>query len=87
MVVSVADVHPRPVPVTAIWDWRLHAASRDIDTAVFFHPEHGRGPARDWPRAFATGARARVRPLRGGRGSPAGWRQEFMRTAAPQSRS
>jgi WhiB family transcriptional regulator, redox-sensing transcriptional regulator len=45
-VVSVADVRRLPVPVTAIWDWQLRAACRDVDTAVFFHPENERGPAR-----------------------------------------
>jgi WhiB family transcriptional regulator, redox-sensing transcriptional regulator len=43
----MADVRRLPVPVTTIWDWQLRAACRDIDTDVFFHPEHERGPAKD----------------------------------------
>lgn len=45
--VSVADVRRLPVPVTSIWDWRPGAACRDVDSTVFFHPEHERGPAKD----------------------------------------
>ena len=38
---------PLPLPVTVIWDWRLHVACRDIDSAVFFHPDRERGSAKD----------------------------------------
>ena len=43
----MADVRRLPVPVTTIWDWQLRAACRDMDSAVFFHPENERGPAKD----------------------------------------
>ena len=43
----MADVRRLPVPVTTIWDWQLRAACRGIDSAVFFHPDHERGPAKD----------------------------------------
>jgi WhiB family transcriptional regulator, redox-sensing transcriptional regulator len=42
----MADIRRLPVPVTTIWDWQLHAACRGIDSAVFFHPENERGPAK-----------------------------------------
>ena len=42
----MADIRRLPVPVTTIWDWQLRAACRDIDSAVFFHPENERGPAK-----------------------------------------
>lgn len=44
--VDVADVRRLPVPVTEVWDWQMHGACRDLDSAVFFHPERERGPAR-----------------------------------------
>jgi WhiB family redox-sensing transcriptional regulator len=46
-VVSVADLRRLPIPVTTIWDWQLSAACRGIDSAVFFHPENERGPAKN----------------------------------------
>ncbi len=33
-------------PVTAEWDWQLHAACRGVDTGVFFSPEAERGSRR-----------------------------------------
>ena len=35
-----------PVPVTSIWDWQMRAACRNLDSAMFFHPENERGPAK-----------------------------------------
>ncbi|MBO3128481.1 WhiB family transcriptional regulator [Dermatophilus congolensis] len=35
-----------PGPIADIWDWQLHAACRDADPAIFFHPEGERGSAR-----------------------------------------
>jgi WhiB family redox-sensing transcriptional regulator len=29
------------------WDWRIAAACRGMDTAVFYHPDNERGPARE----------------------------------------
>jgi WhiB family transcriptional regulator, redox-sensing transcriptional regulator len=43
---SMADTHRLPRPVTDVWDWQLHGACRDMDSALFFHPENERGPAR-----------------------------------------
>ena len=42
----MADIRRLPVPVTAIWDWQMRAACRDIDSSMFFHPENERGPAK-----------------------------------------
>jgi WhiB family redox-sensing transcriptional regulator len=44
--VTVADIRRLPPPVTAIWDWQMRAACRDIDSSMFFHPENERGPAK-----------------------------------------
>jgi WhiB family redox-sensing transcriptional regulator len=35
-----------PVPVTAIWDWQMRAACRNLDSSMFFHPENERGQAK-----------------------------------------
>jgi WhiB family redox-sensing transcriptional regulator len=43
---NVADTHRLPVPVTDIWDWQMRGACRGMDSALFFHPEGERGPAR-----------------------------------------
>ncbi|MHA6782175.1 WhiB family transcriptional regulator [Pseudonocardia saturnea] len=42
----MADVRRLPEPVTEAWDWQLHAACRDVDSAMFFHPDRERGPHR-----------------------------------------
>jgi WhiB family transcriptional regulator, redox-sensing transcriptional regulator len=42
----VADIRRLPVPVTEIWEWQLQGSCRDLDSALFFHPEGERGPAR-----------------------------------------
>ncbi|GAA4556207.1 WhiB family transcriptional regulator [Pseudonocardia xishanensis] len=34
-------------PVTDDWDWQLSSACRDLDSAVFFHPERERGAEKD----------------------------------------
>jgi len=44
--VTVADVRRLPVPVTAIWDWQMRAACRNLDSSMFFHPENERGQAK-----------------------------------------
>jgi WhiB family transcriptional regulator, redox-sensing transcriptional regulator len=46
-VVSVADVRRLPVVVNEMWEWQLRAACREMDSAVFFHPENERGPAKN----------------------------------------
>lgn len=42
----MADVRRLPTPVTSIWDWQMHAACRETDSATFFHPALERGPAK-----------------------------------------
>lgn len=42
----MADIRRLPVPVTDLWDWQLRGACRDVDSALFFHPEGARGPTR-----------------------------------------
>ncbi|MET0189601.1 MAG: WhiB family transcriptional regulator [Pseudonocardia sediminis] len=42
----MADIRRLPVPVTDIWNWQMRAACRNLDSAVFFHPEKERGPTR-----------------------------------------
>ncbi len=43
--VVMADVRRLPPPITPIWEWQMQAACRDMDSAMFFHPSHERGPA------------------------------------------
>lgn len=42
----MVDTRRLAAPVTAIWDWQMHARCRGMDSDVFFHPERERGPAR-----------------------------------------
>jgi WhiB family transcriptional regulator, redox-sensing transcriptional regulator len=42
----MADTRRLPPPVTDVWDWQLHGACRDMDSALFFHPQNERGPDR-----------------------------------------
>jgi WhiB family transcriptional regulator, redox-sensing transcriptional regulator len=43
---NMADTHRLPRPVTDVWDWQMRGACREMDSALFFHPENERGPAR-----------------------------------------
>lgn len=43
----------------ALWPWRLRAACREIDSAVFFSPDGERGPAREVREARAKAICAR----------------------------
>ena len=43
----MADVRRLPVPVAETWDWQLRAACRNLDNALFFHPERERGSAKE----------------------------------------
>lgn len=42
----MADTRRLPIPVTDVYDWQMDAACRGMDSALFFHPEGERGPAR-----------------------------------------
>ena len=42
----MADIRRLPVPVTEVWEWQLQGSCRGLDSALFFHPEGERGPAR-----------------------------------------
>lgn len=42
----MAEVKRLPGPLADHWDWQLQAACRGMDTAIFFHPDGERGPAR-----------------------------------------
>lgn len=42
---AVVELKRLPVPVTTLWDWQMHAACRETDAGVFFHPARERGPA------------------------------------------
>lgn len=42
----MTDIRRLPSPHTAVWDWQLRAACRQMDSEVFFHPDRERGPAR-----------------------------------------
>lgn len=43
----MADIRRLPPPISAHWDWQIDAACRDIDSTMFFNPEHERGPAKN----------------------------------------
>ena len=49
----MADTRRLPVPVTDVWDWQMRGACRGMDSALFFHPEGERGPARSGREAQA----------------------------------
>ncbi|MGX6509368.1 WhiB family transcriptional regulator [Rhodococcus sp. SJ-2] len=36
-----------PPPVAESWDWQMDAACRDVDGAIFFHPDNERGEPRE----------------------------------------
>lgn len=42
----MADIRRLPRPVADKYDWQLQALCRDMDSAMFFHPERERGDAR-----------------------------------------
>lgn len=43
----MADVTRLPPPITEYWEWQIRSACRGLDTTVFFHSQHERGPARE----------------------------------------
>ena len=42
----MADVSRLPGPNADLWDWQLDGSCRGTDSALFFHPDGERGPAR-----------------------------------------
>jgi WhiB family transcriptional regulator, redox-sensing transcriptional regulator len=46
-VIAVASIARLPRPLTEIWDWQRDAACRDLDSAMFFHPDGERGVSRE----------------------------------------
>jgi WhiB family redox-sensing transcriptional regulator len=42
----MTDVRKLPAPMSEFWEWQLRAACRNLDSALFFHPERERGAAR-----------------------------------------
>lgn len=42
----MAELSRLPGPVADLWSWQMQAACRDVDDALFFHPEGERGPRR-----------------------------------------
>lgn len=42
----MTDTRHLPPSRAENWDWQLHAACRNLDDTVFFHPEHERGGPR-----------------------------------------
>ena len=42
----MADVSRLPAAIVAHWDWQRLGACRDLDMAMFFHPDGERDPAR-----------------------------------------
>lgn len=43
----MADYSRLPGPVLTVWEWQQHAACREVDPDVFFHPEGERGSRKD----------------------------------------
>ena len=43
----MVDVSRLPPPVTENWEWQIQSACRGLDTTLFFHAQHERGPARE----------------------------------------
>lgn len=42
----MADTSRLPTPVAETWEWQRHGSCRNLDSAVFFHPDGERGFAR-----------------------------------------
>ena len=43
----MAETSRLPAPVAEIWEWQRHGNCRNMDSAVFFHPDGERGLARE----------------------------------------
>lgn len=42
----MASIVRLPQPLTDLWDWQRHAACRNLDSSMFFHPDGERGVKR-----------------------------------------
>lgn len=42
----MADTSKLPTPVVEVWEWQARGGCRNLDSAVFFHPDGERGLAR-----------------------------------------
>jgi WhiB family redox-sensing transcriptional regulator len=42
----MTEISRLPGPVADLWEWQLEGSCREVDRALFFHPEGERGPAR-----------------------------------------
>jgi WhiB family redox-sensing transcriptional regulator len=45
-VITVAETSRLPTPVAEAWEWQRHGSCRNLDSAMFFHPDGERGFAR-----------------------------------------
>jgi len=54
-VVAMSYKQPGPGPIAAAWEWQLSASCRQVDPALFFHPQGERGPARALREVAAKG--------------------------------
>lgn len=55
----MAELSRLPATVIELWEWQWHAACRQADARLFFHPEGERGPARAKREAAALALCAR----------------------------
>ncbi len=42
----MANIRRLPRPNTDAWDWQMEGSCRGASSAIFFHPDRERGPAR-----------------------------------------
>jgi WhiB family redox-sensing transcriptional regulator len=63
-VVAMVNLRRAPGPIADLWEWQLRGSCRDVDPAVFFHPDGERGPARALREATAKAVCATCPVLR-----------------------
>jgi WhiB family redox-sensing transcriptional regulator len=44
--VTMAELSRLPGPMATAYDWQFQGSCRDVDPALFFHPDGERGPSR-----------------------------------------